>query len=309
MAGPKTILVVGATGAQGGSVARHLLAAGRHRVKALTRKPESQEARALRSLGAQVARGELADRKSLTAAVAGCDAVFGVTDYWEHFEREYEQGKNLADAVAAARTPFFVLSTLPSVRRVADGELKVPHFETKARIEEYSRGLGLPAAYAHVAFYYENFLTYFAPKPRGDGSFTFGFPQGDTRLAMVAAEDMGGVIAPMFERPADFIGQTIGIVGDDLPVRNCAETMSRVLGKRIIYQHISRETFAGLDFPGADDLADMFDFNRRFVPNRRADLERSRTLYPGLRRFELWLIANRDRFESVLAGGARAGAH
>ncbi len=307
MAGSKTILVTGATGAQGGSVARHLLATGRYRVKALTRKPESEQARALRSLGADVVRGDLADAKSLPAVLAECDGVFGVTNYWEHFEREYEHGKNLVDAVAAARVEVFVLSTLPYVKKLTNGELEAPHLDTKGRLEEYARGAGLAVTFAHVAFYYENFLTFFPPKRRNDGSFIFGFPQGDTPLATVAAEDAGGVVAAIFDRAGEYKGQTVGIVGDDLPVRNYAETMSRVLGKRIIYQHISREAFAALGFPGADDLANMFEFNRRFVPNRRADLDRSRALYPTLRRFEVWLSANRDRLEAVLANGARAG--
>jgi uncharacterized protein YbjT (DUF2867 family) len=303
----KTILVTGATGAQGGSVASHLLAGGRHGVRCLTRKPQSERAAALRRAGADVVQGDLEDIDSLKAAVKGCHGVFGVTNYWEHYGREYPQGKNLVDAVAASGIEHFVLSTLPNVKKVTRGALDVPHFDAKARLEEYSRGLGLPATYVHVAFYCENFLTFFPPRRLEDGSFVFAFPQGDTPLAVVAVEDIGGVVAALFDRAREYQDRTVGIVGDDQPCDTYAATMSRITGRHIAYQHVPREAFAALGFPGAEDLANMFDFNRRFIPSRRTDLGESRMLYPGIRGFDAWLTANELRFRSVLSANAGAG--
>ncbi len=300
MADEKTILVTGATGAQGGGVVRHLLKSGRFKVRCLTRKPESERASALVQAGAETVRGDLGHAESLKAAMKDCYGVFGVTNFWEHFEKEAFHGKNLIDAVKEAGIEHFVFSTLPSAQKHSEGKLEVPHFDLKARMEEYARSLNLPATYAHVAFYYENFLEFFPPKLQEDGSFMFGFPQGDTPLAAVGVEDVGGVVATIFDRPEEFRDQTVGIVGDDLPCSEYAGIMSRVLGKKIIYRYIPREVFAKLGFPGAEDLANMFEYNRLFIPNRQADLEQSLALYPEIQRFEPWVKANKDRFAAIL---------
>jgi len=300
MADEKTILVTGATGAQGGAVVRHLLKGGKFKVRCLTRKPESERASALVQAGAETVRGDLGNAESLKAAMKDCYGVFGVTNFWEYFEKEAFHGKNLIDAVKEAGIEHFVFSTLPSAQKHSEGKLEVPHFDLKARMEEYARSLKLPATYAHVAFYYENYLEFFPPKLQEDGSFMFGFPQGDTPLAAVGVEGVGGVVATIFDRPEEFRNQTVGIVGDDLPCSEYAGIMSRVLGKKIIYRYIPREVFAMLGFPGAEDLANMFEYNRVFIPNRQADREQSQALYPEIQRFEPWVKANKDRFAAIL---------
>jgi uncharacterized protein YbjT (DUF2867 family) len=300
MTDTKTILVTGATGAQGGGVVRHLLKGGKFKVRCLTRDPESEKARALAQTGAEPVRGDLSDAESLRAALAGCYGVFGVTNFWEHFEKEFDHGKNLIDAVKDAGIEHFVFSTLPYAHKLSDWKLEVPHFDLKAKLEEYARSLKLPTTYAHVAFYYENFLYFFPPKLQEDGSFMFGFPQGETPLAAVGVEDVGGVVAEVFERPGEFRDKTVGIVGDDLPCSQYAGIMSRVLGKKLVYRYIPREIFAKLGFPGAEDLANMFEYNRLFIPNRQADLEQSLAIYPGMQKFEPWVQANRDKFAAIL---------
>lgn len=308
MTNQKTILVIGATGAQGGSVARHLLKRGGFRVRALTRKPDSAKAAALRQAGAEVVRGELDDPHSLAAALMGCYGAFGVTNYWEHFEKEYQHGKNLIDAVKASGVEHFVFSSLPHAARITGGALPVPHFDLKAELEAYARSILPGAAFIHVAFYYENFLTFFPPRDQGDGTLAFGFPQGETPLAAVAADDIGGVVAAIFNRPERFRGRTVGVVGDDLPPKDYAEIMTRVLGRKVAYHYIPREVFASFGFPGAEDLANMFEFNRLHIPNRQADLAESRFLYPEMQRFETWLETHRGEFRLEPATAAAAPA-
>ena len=304
----KTILVTGATGAQGGGVASHLLSSGRYAVRCLTRKPQSDKAAALRQAGAEIVPGDFEDPSSLKAAMQGCYGVFGVTNYWEAFEREVPQGKNLVDAVALSGIEHFIFSSLPSATKLTHGQLDVPHIESKATIEEYARGLGLPATYVHVAFYYENFLTFFPPRRLEDGSYAFAFPQGDAPLATVAVEDVGGVVTALFDRGPDNQGRVLAIAGDEQPCQEYAATMSRITGQRIAYRHMPREAFAALGFPGADDLANMFELFRRFIPSRRAEIEECRMLYPGIRTFETWLVENQERFRGVLSANAGAGA-
>lgn len=295
----RIILVTGATGLQGGSVARHLLGSPGYAVRALTRDRSSRAARSLAAAGAKLVQGDLGDPESLERALDGCHGAFGVTNFWEHQEEEYDHGKNLADAAAAAGIEHLVLSTLPSVAKV-DPSLDVPHFETKARVERYARELGIPVTFVHVAFYYENFLDYFVPRRQGDGTFEFGFPQGDTPLAAVAVEDLGGLVEGILNDRERFVGTTVGAVGDDRPPAAYADVMSRVLGERVAYGHIRREVFAAFDFPGADDLANMFEFNRLHVPGRQGDLDLSRKLHPGLQSFDTWMQANVERFRAAM---------
>lgn len=295
----RKILVTGATGAQGGSVAAHLLAQGEVAVRCLTRHPESVRAAELRAEGAELVHGDMGDLSSLRRALVGCWGAFGVTSFWEHFEHEFEHGKNLIDAVAESPVQFLVLSTLPDVERITRGELKVPHFDLKARMEEYARGFDLPAAYIHVAFYYENFLTYFPPRRQADGSFLFGFPQGDTPLAAAAAEDVGGVVAAIFNRPEEYRRRTVNIVGDERRPAVYAETLSRVLGCTVRYETVPREEFAAQGFRGARELADMFEFYRSYVRGRQAEMEESRALYPAIQNFEQWASRHRWQFRAL----------
>ncbi len=299
MAPDKTILVTGATGAQGGSVARHLLAAGAFAVRAVTRNPNSDAAQALAKSGAQVVQGDLADPVSIRKALEGCYGVFGVTSFWEHFAKEYDHGKVLVEAVATAGVQHFVFSTLPSVKRAAP-HLGVPHFELKAQLEDYARSLGIQATFVHLAFYFENFLAFFPPRKQEDGSYVFGFPQGDTPLAGIAVGDAGGVIAPIFGQRDRFLGKAVPLAGDELPPTTYAGIMSRETGRKVVYSHIPREVFAKFDFPGAADLADMFEYYRVHIPRRNPDIELARSLYPKLQTFEQWAHANREALIGTL---------
>ncbi len=300
----KKILVVGATGAQGGSVARALLSRGRFDVRALTRNTGSPAAQELRELGAEVVQGDLDDPASLRAAVEGCYGVFGVTNFWEHFQREAEQGRNLVAAVAEAGVQHFVFSTLPPVEKATNGALRSPHFDIKAEHEEYARTLGIPSTFVHVPFYYENFLYFFPPRPAGDGAYQFGFPQGDTPLAAMSAADVGLIVAPIFEQPETYIGQVLKLAGDELPAAEYAAAMSRATGADIRYNYVPRETFAALGFPGAEDLADMFEFYRLRIPSRKRDIDTCRALAPELQSFETWMEKNHGTLRAMLGNAA-----
>jgi uncharacterized protein YbjT (DUF2867 family) len=295
-----TILVFGATGAQGGSVARNLLSRAKFNVRAITRNPESESANALRSLGAEIVQGDLDDPASLTAALEGVYGVFGVTNFWEHFDKEEVHGRNLVNAVAAANVKHFIFSTLPPIAKETNGALKSPHFDIKAEHEELARSLGIPATFVHVPFYFENFVAFFPPKPAGDGTYGFGFPQGDTPLAGISVEDVGKLVAPMFEQPETYIGKTVKLAGDEIPASQYAEAMSRATGKTVTFTHIPRETFAAFGFPGAEDLADMFEYYRVHIPSRADDIEAGRALAPDLQTFDVWAAKNADKLKAAL---------
>ena len=294
-----TILVVGATGMQGGGVARHLLKRGASKVRCMTRRPDSEPARLLQQQGATVVQADLDDPASIRRAVYGCHGVFGVTNFWEAYFREYDQGVDLIDAAAEAGVGHLVLSTLPSSRKISGGAIDLPHFETKARMEEHARLRNVPFTFVHVAFYYENFLNYFPPQRQSDHSYSFGFPLGDACLGAVAAEDIGGVVTKIFESRAEFVHRTVEIIGDEMPSMEYAQIMSRILKRKINYSHIARETYASMGFPGARELADMFEFLRVYRPSRRSHIIRCRQLFASMERFETWLENNVQKFKRL----------
>ncbi len=301
MADKPIILVTGATGSQGGSVAHFLSKSGKFSVRALTRDTHSKKAAALTAEGAEVVEGNLDDKDSLVKAMKNCYGVFGVTNFWEHFDKEAQHGRNLTDAVKESSIEHFVLSTLPPVNKISGGELSSPHFDIKAEFEDYAKSLNLNITFTHIAFYYDNFINFFPLKKGEDGNFHFGFPQGENiKLGGVAAGDTGGVISAIFENKDQYLGKTIRIVGDALYPQDYAKVMSEILGVKVIFDYIDRKTFSGFGFPGAADIADMFEFYTQFIPDEQKAIDESKKLFPAIKNFETWLTENKSRFNELL---------
>lgn len=296
----KTILVIGATGAQGGSVAKALLAENNFAVRILTRNGQSEKALALQQAGAEVVTGDLDDRESIKYAMKDCYGVFGVTNFWEHFEKECQQGKNLIDSVKEMNIEHFVLHTLPDYNKLSNGKYPTPHCDIKAALQAYTNSQNIPSTFVQVAFYYENFFTFFPLQKSADGSYSFGFPQGDTKLAMVSIDDLGLVVAAVFNHPAEYIGRTVGVVGADDTCYEYAAVMSRVLEKKVSYQYIPRDEYAALGFAGAEELANMFEVQRLHIPQRQIDLIESYGLNPALQPFAHWVSKNKCRFTAMM---------
>ena len=294
------ILVTGATGAQGGSVAHFLLQSGTFRVRALTRHPQSDKAQALRQAGAELVAGDLTDKDSLLQAMQGCDGVFGVTNFWEHFTKEYEHGVNLVDAAVDCGVKQLVLSTLPSVTDLTKGALPVPHFDIKAQLEAYARSKKPDTTFVHLAFYYQNFFGFIPLQKQPDGSFSFGFPLGDSPMAAVSVKDLGGILLPVFQHPDKWAGKTIAAAGDYMTGHEYAAILSNVSGKRVVYQYIPREQYAALGFPGAEEVANMFEYYRLHTPYGEEAVRQSRVLYPALKSFEQQLQEDKHLLDAVL---------
>lgn len=294
------ILVIGATGAQGGSVARHLLNSGHFAVRAFTRHPESKKAKALQEAGAEVVAGDLSDKASLLHAMQGAEGVYGVTNFWEHFANEWQQGVNLVNAVVESGVKQFVFSTLPHVYGISNGAISVPHFDIKARLEEYARTKKPDTTFVHPAFYFQNFTSFFIPKKGADGSYFISLPQGDAPLAGLSANDIGGILLPVFENPTAFAGKTIAAAGEVLTGDEYANVLSKVTGKRIVYQHIPRKAFAGQNVPGAEEMANMFEYYRVYKPYGPEAVTESRALYPALENFETVVSKQKDALMALL---------
>jgi uncharacterized protein YbjT (DUF2867 family) len=312
MTDKKIITVIGATGAQGGGLVRAILAdrSGSFAVRAITRKPDSEKAQALRAAGAEVVGADADDPATLNRAFAGAHGAFLLTNFWEHFspERELTQARNMAQAVKSAGVQHVIWSTLEDTRKWVPleddrmptlmGKYKVPHFDAKGEADQIFRDLGVPTTFLLTAFYWEN-LIYFGSGPqRGpDGTLAITFPMNDKPLPSIAVEDIGKCAFGIFKRGREFINRTVGIAGQHLTGIEMARALTRALGQEVRYNNVRPEVYRSFGFPGADDLGNMFqfkrDFNDYFVGAR--DLAFTRTLNPELQTFEEWLAVHKDQ--------------
>lgn len=290
------LLVTGGTGAEGLSVARALLKEKKFRVRVLTRSPDSLPARVLQRAGAEIFPGDMLKPATLRKAMEGVEAVFGVTHCGEEYDKEFEMGKHLIDAVEEAGVSHFVFKSMPSYQKLSNGKFPVPPYDVKAELENYACKKKLPATFIRPALYYESFLRQFPLQKDNNGGYYFGFPQGDTRLAMVAVEDLGKMVAVVLNDPESFIGKTIGLVGADLRCEEYASVLSGLLQRTIYYSYIPRNTYAAYDFPGAVDWANLFEVQRLHIHHRQGDMLETYRLLPGARTFESWVEKNRDQF-------------
>ena len=305
----KIIAVTGATGAQGGSLVRAILAhpeAG-FSVRALTRNPESDKAQALAALGAEVVAADLDDEASLIAAFAGAYGAYCLTNFWEHFsaDKEVVQAANMARAAKAAGVSHLIWSSLEDVRDFVplddermptlQGKYKVPHFDAKGEANHLFIDAGVPTTILNTSFYWEN-LIYFGMGPQAgeDGTLAITFPLGDAKLAGIAAEDIGKCAFGVFAAGDRFIGQTVSIAGGHLSGQEMADALTRALGRDVRYNAVSPALSRSFGFPAADELGNMFQFNAEFSEQYCAarDLDLARELNPDLQSFDQWLAEN-----------------
>jgi uncharacterized protein YbjT (DUF2867 family) len=307
----KTIVVVGATGAQGGGLVRAILNDPDHEfnVRAITTNVNSDKAKELKTLGAEVVAADLDDENSLKNAFNGAYGAYCVTFFWNHFspEKEMAHAKALAEAASYTKIKHVIWSTLDDTRKwiplsddrmpTLKGKYKVPHFDAKGESNHFFTGLGLPVTLLNTSFYWDNFI-YFGLGPRKgpDGKLAITLPMGEKKLPGIAAADIGKCALGIFKAGNKYIGKLIGIAGEHLTGAQFAEAFSRVLGKEVIYNSVTPEVYRSFDFPGADDMGNMFQFKRDFENDytKSRDIELSRSLNPSLLSFNDFLIQNKN---------------
>lgn len=308
----KIIAVVGATGAQGGGLVRAILAdgSGQFAARALTRNPDSEKARELAALGAEVVAADVDDPESLKSAFEGAYGAYCVTFFWEHFSpaKEREQARSMAEAAKANKLEHVIWSTLEDTRKwiplsddrmpTLQEEYKVPHFDAKGEADAFFTEAGVPTTFLLTSFYWDN-LIHFGMGPRADenGNLVFALPMGAGKLAGIAAADIGRCAYGIFKARDRYVGKTVGIAGDHLTGAEMAEALGDAMGQKVSYSSIPFDVYRGLGFPGADDLGNMFQFYHDFEDYFREmrDLAVSRSLNPSLMTFRDWLAENVDR--------------
>ncbi len=311
MADKKIIAILGATGAQGGGLAKSILedSTSEFKVRALTRNADSNKAKALAEKGAEIIEVDIDDHASIEKAFAGAYGVYAVTFFWEHFSPEKEMAQVEAIAKAAKETgvQHLIWSTLEDTRKwipldddtmpTLGEKYKVPHFDGKGESDQYFKKYDVPTTYLLTSFYWDNFIHFgMGPKKGEDGGLTFALPMGDKPLPGIAAEDIGKCAYGIFKDGNKFIGERVGIVSENLTGQQMADALSNALQQPVNYFAVPFDMYRGFDFPGADDLGNMFqfkhDFNSDFVGARSSEL--SKSLNPSLLNFESWLSRYKD---------------
>jgi uncharacterized protein YbjT (DUF2867 family) len=227
MSTKRNVLVTGATGQQGGAVARALLSSG-HRVRALTRKPDSDAARQLMSAGADLVTGDLGDTASVLKAASGVGTVFLMGNSNEAgTEEETRQGTTAAEAAKDAGVGHLIYSS------VADANKKtgIPHFESKCLVEKHVAGLGIPYTISAPAPFMENIVAL--------RQGTYAFPMPPKRvIRLVALADIGAFVVALIERRDQVFGKRFDLAGDELSGDEQAKILSHATGRPINYQEI-----------------------------------------------------------------------
>ena len=242
----KVILVTGATGQQGGAVATALLTKGQ-KIRVMSRTPE--KAAALAQAGAEVVKGSLTNASDLQAALRGVHGVFAMSTPFEAgMDQEVRQGIMMADAAKQAGIAHYVYTSVGSAHR----NTGIPHFETKWKVEQHIRQIGLPVTILRPVWFMENFTTF--SKPSAEGILMMPM-RADKKLAMVALRDIGEFGAAAFMRPHDFVGQAIDLAGDELTMLEVAAQLSKVTGRSIQFQALPLEQ---AEAALGHDLATMF---------------------------------------------------
>jgi NmrA-like family len=316
MADKKIIAVLGSTGSQGGGLCRAILAdsAGGFACRAITRDTSKDKAKALAAAGAEVVKADLDDVESLKKAFAGVHGVYAVTNFWEHFsgDKEKAQAKNIADAAKAAGVKHVVWSTLEDIRKFMKADDKrmpmlqekyrVPHFDAKADANAFFSAL--PTTLLVTSFYWDNLYTFgLGPKKGDDGQLAWTFPMGTAKMAGIAAEDIGKVAYGIFKAGNEYIGKTVGILGEAISIDEMGKTLSKVLGVGPIkYNAVEADVYRSFGFPGADELGNMFqayrDFEKEMLANR--NLATARKLNPALQTFEQFVTKQAAAIKSAM---------
>jgi uncharacterized protein YbjT (DUF2867 family) len=278
-----TILVIGATGRQGGAVARHLIKDGNWHVRTITRDPSKLAAKELSKAGVEVMQGNIDDIDSLHRAMRDAYGVFAVTNYWEHgYDKEVQHGKNLVDAAQYSGVEHFVFSSVGGSER----ESGIPHFDSKWEIERYVYRRRLNTTIFRPVFFMENFNAWYRPT-MVDGILTLSLAlKSEKALQMIAVDDIGAFVAMAFKRPHDFYGKEIEIAGDELTGPKVAEIFGKVLGQTVRYQQMPIEQ---LRASSAENAA-MFEWFEN--SGYRADIQALREMYPDLMTLEKWASEN-----------------
>jgi uncharacterized protein YbjT (DUF2867 family) len=229
MAQKLTVVVTGSTGKQGGAVARGLLERG-HKVRAVTRDPNSSQAKSLANAGATLVAASLEDTAAITKALEGASSLFAMTTPFGGTDAETRQGVAAADAAKAAGA-HLVFTSVGSANR----QTGVPHFDSKYEVEKHIAKIGVRATILAPVFFMENLN--FGKDQLAKGIYAATLPP-KRMLAQVAVADIGAVAVRVLEDAGRFTGKRFDLASDELTGNDVVAILSRVTGRPFTHYQI-----------------------------------------------------------------------
>jgi uncharacterized protein YbjT (DUF2867 family) len=313
---PKLIAVMGATGAQGGSVVKALQNMKGFEVRAITRDPESEKAKSIAPLVKEIVKADGDDEASMVEAFKGCYGAFIVSNFWQDMNADHEMKtlRTIKDALKKAQLEHVVLSTLECTIDAIDKaenkdswkvlkedpKMYVPHFDSKGIVTKEYLDAGINVTCFNTSFYYENFIYFGMGPAQHDPSqpHSITFPLAQAKMPIVAVQDIGKFAANLFTDPST-IGKEVGVASEHLTGEEIAAAFTKVCGYKVLYNAVPTEVYAGFGFPGAEDLANMFryyvEYEDSFCGMRPLDVCDKRT--GGTTKLEAWIKENKGAFE------------
>ncbi|KZV98379.1 NAD(P)-binding protein [Exidia glandulosa HHB12029] len=227
MATKRIVTVFGATGSQGGSVAKYLLEDGTFAVRAVTRNAESPAAQGMCCNGAEIVIADLNKPETLPATVKGSYGVSGVTD------SEFAQGKALVDAAKTAGVQHFVWWYVhrrdTSRHDTSDAE----------SVDEYLKASGIPRTSLFNSAYFENLVSpvsgFQMCKKQDDGTISVEIPSpADSYMPFYSVDQTGGWVLEALKHPDKWIGKDMHAIGQHITPRQIANTIGKLTGKTTV---------------------------------------------------------------------------
>ena len=274
----KIILVTGATGRQGGAVARELLK-GDYHVRGFSRNPDSKRAKALSELGVEMVKGDFDDINSLNAAMKDAYGVFAVVSFWEHgYEKEVQHGKNIADVAKKNNVSHFIFSSVAH----ADEKTGVAHFDSKYEIELYIQKLGLRSTVFRPVSFMEGWEYARDTIKKGVISNPIN---ADIPHQQISIRDIARFVALAFETPEKWIGRSLDIAAEQYSRKEITNIFSKITGSPVRYEQVSWEEYE------KKQPAEMVSMQRWFEKTGyHVDIESLNTILPEMLSFEEYLI-------------------
>lgn len=283
----KLITVFGATGGQGGPIARALLR-NDFKVRAVTRSLDSNKAKELRDAGAEVVSGSVNDRESVKAAIAGAYGVYIVTLVSPD---EAQVGKAVADECKEAGVKHTVFSGLESVKERLGKSCM--HFDSKRAVEKHLDEIGAPNTSVRFPFYFENFQSSTSYNIEADGTYSLTLPM-DGPMDAMSVSDGAPIVVDIFKNPQEYLGKKVALSAGRKTVGEYAAIISQVTGKTLKYNQVSFEQFADQpNNPFASEMSAMFEYYSKV--NTPYDEEFTRRIYPNTLTFQQWAEQNKEK--------------
>ena len=278
----RTIVVTGATGKQGGAVARELVRRG-FRVRAITRDTSKPAAMELGKLGVEVLLGDLDDPESLRHPLESASGVFSVQNFWETgYDREVAQGIALAELAKDVGVEHFVYNSVGSAHR----ETGLSHFESKWKIEERIRELDLPYTIFRPVYFMDNWENPALRSMLMGGTLALPLDP-DRELQELATADIGAFVGMAFSDREAWLGRELDLAGDELSMSKTAEAFGRVIGRPVNYVQLPWEKYREVAGEEYTEMMRWFE-----LVGYEADIEVLRELYPALTTLEQYLRAH-----------------